>query len=252
MAGEWLKFEANTPEKPEVFAITVALGWDDPDLTVGKLLKVWRWFDQHTTDGNAASVSLALLDRIAGVTGLSQAMCDVGWLVEVNGGVSLPNFSRHNGKTAKERALTAKRVANHKSNGAGNGGANGASVSEALPREEKSREEKKDSKTTAPAAPAYDPKPDLAAHGVSEQTVADWLTHRRKKRAVVTRTVIDTHVTEAALAGLTLEQALVLACSRGWTGFEAAWVLKGARDSPPKSAAFNPTAHVNRNRTSPP
>lgn len=141
MAGEWLKFDASTPDKPEVLAITVAMGWDDPDLTVGKLLRVWRWFDQQTIDGNAVGVTAALLDRLLGVSGLCAAMAKVGWLLITDEGLSLPNFDRHNGKTAKDRALTAKRVANHKANAQGNGKGNGASVSGALPREEKRREE---------------------------------------------------------------------------------------------------------------
>jgi hypothetical protein len=150
MAGDWLKMEINTPEKPEVLAITVALGWDDPDLTVGKLFKVWRWFDQHTINGNAKSVSAALLDRLIGVTGLTQAMVNVGWLIVTDDGVSLPNFDRHNGETAKKRALTGKRVAKHKAkqadnadgtedNAKVNGKGNAGSVNPALPREEKRR-----------------------------------------------------------------------------------------------------------------
>ena len=141
----WLKFDLSTPEKTEVLAITVALGWDDPDLTVGKLLKVWRWFDQHTVEGNAASVTTALLDRIVGVTGMSDAMISVGWLVRLGDGLQLPNFDRHNGKTTKDRLLTAKRVASYKGNALCNGAGNGDSVTlalaEALPREEKRREE---------------------------------------------------------------------------------------------------------------
>lgn len=144
MAGEWLKFEANTPEKQEVFEITVAMGWSDPDLTVGKLLKIWRWFDQQTIDGNAPRVTFALLDHVSGVSGFAQAMCNVGWLMQKEGGICLPNFERHNGKTAKDRCLTAKRVAKHKSNDKTNAEGNGASVTNALPREEKRREEKKD------------------------------------------------------------------------------------------------------------
>lgn len=141
MAGEWLKFDASTPDKPEVLAITVAMGWDDPDLTVGKLLRMWRWFDQQTIDGNAKGVTPALLDRLLGVSGLCEAMQQVGWLEVHDGGITLPNFDRHNGKTAKKRALTAKRVANHKTNAASNDTGNDASVSNALPREEKRREE---------------------------------------------------------------------------------------------------------------
>lgn len=168
MAGEWLKFDASTPEKPEVFAITVALGWDDPDLTVGKLLKVWRWFDQQTIDGNAANVTLALLDKVSGVSGFAKAMCDVGWLIQDEHGLTLPNFERHNGKTAKDRALTAKRVAKHKHKGTGNAASNGDSVTPVvtspLPREEKRREEKKEVKPPTKPAPLADD--DLASQVV--------------------------------------------------------------------------------------
>lgn len=137
----WLKFDLSTPEKTEVLAITVALGWDDPDLTVGKLLKVWRWFDQHTVEGNAPSVTTALLDRIVGVTGMSDAMIAVGWLVKSGAGLQLPNFDRHNGKTTKDRLLTAKRVASHKGNAKGNATNVTQPLVEPLPREEKRREE---------------------------------------------------------------------------------------------------------------
>lgn len=138
----WLKFDVTTPEKPEVLAITIAMGWEDPDLTVGKLLKVWRWFDQHTVEGNAANVTAALLDRLIGVTGLSQAMANVGWLVINSAGLTLPNFETHNGKTAKDRALTAIRVAKNKVKTTNSQEGNAASVSLPLPREEKIREEK--------------------------------------------------------------------------------------------------------------
>lgn len=146
MAGEWLKVESATPEKPEVLQITVRMGWDDPDLTVGKLFKMWRWFDQQTTDGNAVTVTCALLNRIVGAPGFAEACASVGWLTVTDSGISLPNFERHNGATAKSRAQTAKRVANHKSNAAANAQANDEgnadSVSGALPREEKRREER--------------------------------------------------------------------------------------------------------------
>lgn len=114
MAGPWLKMECATPDKPEVLAITAALGWDDPDLTVGKLFKLWRWFDQQTVDGNAKSVTPALLDRVVGVTGFVEAVASVGWLSVSSDGICLSNFDLHNGATAKARAETARRVAKHK------------------------------------------------------------------------------------------------------------------------------------------
>ena len=141
MAGDWIKFELTTMDKPEVCQIADLAGID-PDAVVGKLMRVWGWFDQQTEDGNAPSVSKKLLDRLVGVAGFCEHMKSVGWMAEADGLISLPHFERHNGKTAKNRALTARRVANHKT---ANSGGNAGSVKSALPREEKRREDQKNS-----------------------------------------------------------------------------------------------------------
>jgi len=132
MAGDWIKFELTTLDKPEVCQIA-DLADIDPDAVVGKLMRVWGWFDQQTENGNAPSVSKKLLDRLVGVTGFCEHMKSVDWMLEAEGVISLPHFDRHNGKTAKNRLLTAKRVANHK---AGNAKGNATNVSGALPKED--------------------------------------------------------------------------------------------------------------------
>lgn len=114
MAGDWLKFEKATPDKPEVFAIASQLNLD-ADAVVGKLLRVWSWFDTHTADGNGLGVTSPLLDRVAGVSGFVTAMESVGWIEVTNSGIRLPNFDRHTGETAKTRALGAKRSAARRS-----------------------------------------------------------------------------------------------------------------------------------------
>jgi hypothetical protein len=144
MAGDWLKFDKDTPDKPEVFEIATELQID-PDAVVGKLMRVWSWFDSHTEDGNALRVTPALLDRCAGHVGFVSAMERVGWMVVADGGCALPKFDRHCGKTAKSRALGAKRSADFR-------GRNGDGVTNALPREEKRREEKNKIKRTSPSA----------------------------------------------------------------------------------------------------
>lgn len=152
MAGEWLKFEKSTFDKPEVLAIAAAVE-QDPDYVIGKLLRMWAWFDTHTTNGNARGVTCTLLDSILRVTGFAENVAKVGWLIVSDVGLELPNFDRHCGETAKQRALTAKRVADFK--GKQKTG-NASSVTSALPREEKKREEKKKEqkqKQTPPAAP---------------------------------------------------------------------------------------------------
>lgn len=137
MAGDWIKFEIATPDKPEVWQIAESLSID-PDAVVGKLLRVWSWFDQQTEIGNAPSVSKLLLDRLVGVSGFCKVVIATGWMIDDGGVLTLPHFDRHNGKTAKNRALTAKRVAEHKKNG------NAKVTVDALPKEEKRREDIKD------------------------------------------------------------------------------------------------------------
>jgi hypothetical protein len=146
MAGDWIKFETATSDKPEVWAMAQSLGID-ADAVVGKLLRVWAWFDQQTQEGNAvgngasvtSSVTKALLDRRVGVSGFCDSMILSGWMADDGQSLTLPNFDRHNGKTAKTRAMTAKRVATHKAKS--NATSVTSSVSSALPREEKRREE---------------------------------------------------------------------------------------------------------------
>lgn len=131
MAGDWIKVDITTPDKPEVHLIAERLGID-PDAVTGKLIRIWCWADQQTIDGNARSVTKTLLDRISGVTGFSEMLVQVGWLEESISGFCFPNFDRHNGQTAKNRALTGKRVQKSR---------NAASVTKSLPEIEKRREE---------------------------------------------------------------------------------------------------------------
>ena len=135
MAGDWIKLEHTTPDKPEVFAMADTLGID-PDAVTGKLCRVWIWADQQTYDGNARGVTKLLLDRVAGVTGFADAMISAGWLSQTDGGLQFSNHAAHNGQTAKQRANTARRVSLHRSK------CNDGSVTKALP--EKRREKKKE------------------------------------------------------------------------------------------------------------
>lgn len=143
MAFAWIKIEDSTPDKPEVWKMAERLAID-ADAVLGKLVRIWIWADQQTLDGNAASVTRALLDRCAGVTGFADAMIAVGWLKATEDGVSFLHFERHNGETAKKRALTRRRVERHRSCNADSvtetpiGNAGGVT---------KRREEKKNNKT---------------------------------------------------------------------------------------------------------
>lgn len=109
MSQDWMKFEKATLEKPEVFRMATSLGVDR-DSVIGKLLRVWSYFDTQTIDGVLKQTSKEFLDNIVGQPGFAAAMISVRWLIERRGSLVLPNFDRHNGETAKQRALSAKRM----------------------------------------------------------------------------------------------------------------------------------------------
>ena len=109
MAGDWIKMRCNLDTDPAVFQIAAELEMDELAV-VGRLWKVWTWADQHCADCNAVSVTRNVLDRITTTPGFADAMRKVGWLEGLDGALSFPHFDRHNGQTAKKRALTKNRV----------------------------------------------------------------------------------------------------------------------------------------------
>lgn len=108
MAGDWVKFEIDTFEKPEVIKIADDLEIPEEHVA-GCLLKVWCWFDRQSRDGHVLSVTEKYIDRLTSVTGFAEAMQKVGWLIMSDDGLTIPNFDRHNGKSAKNRSLATDR-----------------------------------------------------------------------------------------------------------------------------------------------
>lgn len=109
MAGDWIKFEHTTPDKPEVIKMANILKIDQ-DSVVGKLLRVWLWADQNSLTGEGISVTEAFLDRLTCKRGFASAMRTVGWLKGIDGQLAFHNFERHNGVTAKARAESGRRM----------------------------------------------------------------------------------------------------------------------------------------------
>jgi hypothetical protein len=169
MAFDWIKMRSNIDHDWRVLRMAEILGLPELHI-VGCLWKVWSWADQNTVDGNAICVTDVTLERYTGVTGFAYAMREVGWLKGENGALCLPNFTEHNGQTAKKRAQTQVRVAKHR---------NAESVTKALP--EKRREEKiRDKKKT--------PLPPLDVPAELQDICQDWLTYKKEKRKTYTPT----------------------------------------------------------------
>lgn len=149
-----MKFEKTTLEKPEVFEMAGILEID-ADAVIGKLLRVWNWFDDQSRDGHAHVTVMSLLDRYTGVTGFVDAMTKVGWMRVDGDSLSLPNFDRHNGEPAKVRALARTRKQRERSNRDNSVTdcvtKTGQSCDKPVTREEKRIEEKINSTSLTPA-----------------------------------------------------------------------------------------------------
>lgn len=146
MAGDWIKMRGNLWDDPRVGAIVDATESTEAAV-IGALYWLWATADQHTEDGCMPGLTLRQIDRKTGVPGFAAAIVAIGWISESPTGIVIAKFEEHNGTSAKKRAVTAKRVANHRS---GNADVTqpalqkgDASDTPALAREEKRREERK-------------------------------------------------------------------------------------------------------------
>ena len=109
ITSPWIKMRTDLRDDPKVVAIAEELGLDQYAV-VGRLHAFWAWADRYTADGNALSVTSAFVDQYLSALGFASALRKVGWLAGQEGDLSVPNFEKHNGQSAKRRLLTAQRA----------------------------------------------------------------------------------------------------------------------------------------------
>lgn len=121
MSG-WIKLEKSVESDPRVLRLAKKLqrlcnadALPGVTLAVGALARLWMFADSHIREDDRIDISPADLDDWIGITGFCDAMPD-DWLRVVDENtVELPGFQEHNGVKAKKRALTQRRVAQHRS-----------------------------------------------------------------------------------------------------------------------------------------
>lgn len=115
MAGDWIKMRSNLWDDPRIAGVC-----DETDASeatvIGGLYWLWASADQHSEDGIMPGLTLRAIDRKTGIAGFGNALVSIGWIEVDTAGVRIVRFEEHNGTTAKKRAVTAKRVANHRGN----------------------------------------------------------------------------------------------------------------------------------------
>ena len=140
MAGDWIKMRVDLFTHPKVVRMTSALKADRLK-TVGGLLSAFCLFDVHSDDGQLASYTFEDLDSHLNWPGFSQQMHEVGWLNIEKDGLSLPNFDKHNGQSAKRRAKEADRKRDVRKTSASNADKLKTKSGPEKRREEKRRED---------------------------------------------------------------------------------------------------------------
>lgn len=108
MAGDWIKMRSNLWDDPRVSRLCDLTDQGEAAV-IGALYWLWAAADQHTETGVMTGLSLRQVDRKTGLAGFGQALCDIGWIAECEGGVCIVNFEEHNGTSAKKRSTEARR-----------------------------------------------------------------------------------------------------------------------------------------------
>ena len=145
MAGDWIKLEKCSPNKPEVMRL--ARMWGVPqDQAFGALMRFWIWIDDACVDGRVDGVASHEVDDMMHFPGFAAGLKAVGWLHvdEEKPSLSIPNFGKHNEETSKKRALRNARQARWRSNSVDvrvDGHVDATPSTKASTREEKKREE---------------------------------------------------------------------------------------------------------------
>lgn len=101
---DYLFFDKKLPRKPEVTKIAGATGqsrlW-----VVGALMEFWSWVDDHYPGGFLSRFSVHDLSRTFPELSpeFFHSMSEVGWLIQTDSGLEIPNADRWFGETSKKR-----------------------------------------------------------------------------------------------------------------------------------------------------
>lgn len=228
--ADWIKWQKGLAKKPEVFQMAIALGRSRHEVA-GLLCEFWEWADDNIAPADESatcpgfvritSASDALIDALVGLTGFASAMSSVGWISLRNGRIEIPNFGRHNGKSAKRRALDAESKRTSRRQNVGEVSASKADKKRTRREEKREEEKREDSSPNGEENPLPPPvdTPEFRAR------LSEWIAYKAERRepykdrgraAMVSRAanLATEHGLQAVLA------AMQRAMANGWAGWD--------------------------------
>jgi len=112
MGSNWIKWVKGLTRRAEVVRMasgqTSALIADRRRIAVA-CMEFWEWADDETLDGAITGCTPEFIDDLVSLPGFYRAMVGVDWITETPQGIVIKNFARHNGESAKRRAMESDR-----------------------------------------------------------------------------------------------------------------------------------------------
>ncbi|NBW15840.1 MAG: hypothetical protein EBR82_48420 [Caulobacteraceae bacterium] len=105
--AQWIKWNKGLTRRTEVLQIGRAVK-KDRRLVAVACMEFWEWADDETVDGNLTGCTPEFVDDLVGIRGFAVAYAAAGWAEIHEDRIKLLNWERHNGESAKRRALDAR------------------------------------------------------------------------------------------------------------------------------------------------
>lgn len=216
MAGDWMQIDCDLPEKAETQRICDLTG-EPIEAVLGRLMLFWRWVERHATSERIDGATCATVARLcAGSAEFWRAVESSGWIRFEEDAVVIPGWKKRFSKSAKRRALAARRMLRSRATSAQRE-RNGRVTKR---RVEKSREETTPNGVVTPLPPGLD-------NEAFRTALTDWLAYKTEKRqpykpqglaSMISRA--DSLATKHGIQAVV--EAMQRAMSNGWQGWDQA------------------------------
>lgn len=167
MAGDWIKMRTLLHEDMKVEQIADLTGLDT-FAVIGRLHRLWSWVGENSETGEEVPTTDGRINVRLQCGQFADALRTVGWLAGSEGCMSFPNFTEHNGSSAKRRVQDSARKAENRRSKPANASTSNMSACNADKsgtREEKRRDREEKSKSKSPTRNA-------SGQGTPEQNAA--------------------------------------------------------------------------------
>lgn len=226
MAAGWIPIFEDTPTKREIIAIASKTGRSRAEV-LGLMISFWLWFQRESSGGALVDVHVdALVPHLGADCAFWSSVCDVGWIVDGNEGLSIPNADEWLSKGAKARLQKTKRQSDWRSGQAKTSTSASTSPSTHASTSASTTEQNNKRRIRTPLPP-FDPNaiqlPKSLDTNEVRNALANWDAYRREsgKPLKSSRSIVALVNQYATLPASSLVAAIEHSIANGWQGVHA-------------------------------